>query len=219
MSTASRLWLVTTMSASRARAREASAKHSAPYGQRGAPTQSRAGMDTCRQAVSSTPGSSSSRSPVFVFSDQFEGNRARVQHQLSVARALEPATVVRVKSLAGCVQGRLPPPADAVAEKRASLASALIERAYRGPAAARGWTNESELLAGPRSSAAEVERLIWHPQSRFVMALANGQLVGAALLQRQRADPGDLLAASAALAEARAIAADCAMTRLLAVLD
>ena len=37
MSTASRLWLVTTMSASRARARDASAKHSAPYGQRAAP--------------------------------------------------------------------------------------------------------------------------------------------------------------------------------------
>ena len=34
MSTASRLWLVTTMSASRARARDASAKHSAPNGQR-----------------------------------------------------------------------------------------------------------------------------------------------------------------------------------------
>ena len=40
-----------------------------------------------------------------------------------------------------------------------------------------------------------------------------------ALLLRQRAAPGDLPAASAALAEARAIAADCGMTRLLAVLD
>ena len=40
-----------------------------------------------------------------------------------------------------------------------------------------------------------------------------------ALLLRQRAAPGDLPAASAALAEALAIAADCGMTRLLAVLD
>ena len=40
-----------------------------------------------------------------------------------------------------------------------------------------------------------------------------------ALLLWQRAGPGDLPAASAALAEARAIAADCGMTRLLAVLD
>ncbi len=59
---------MTTMSASRARARDASAKHSAPYGQRAAPTHSRAGMDTSRHALSSTPGSSSSRSPVSVSS-------------------------------------------------------------------------------------------------------------------------------------------------------
>ena len=40
-----------------------------------------------------------------------------------------------------------------------------------------------------------------------------------AVLLRQRAGPEDLPAAAAALAEARAIAADCGMTRLLAVLD
>ena len=40
-----------------------------------------------------------------------------------------------------------------------------------------------------------------------------------ALLLRQRAGPEDLPAAAAALAEARAIAAGCGMTRLLAVLD
>jgi hypothetical protein len=40
-----------------------------------------------------------------------------------------------------------------------------------------------------------------------------------ALLLRHRAGPEDLPAASAALAEARAIAADCGMTKLLAVLD
>ena len=40
-----------------------------------------------------------------------------------------------------------------------------------------------------------------------------------ALLLRQRADPDDLPAASAALAEARAIAVECGMTKLLAALD
>jgi hypothetical protein len=40
-----------------------------------------------------------------------------------------------------------------------------------------------------------------------------------ALLLRQRGRPGDLSAASAALAEARAIAADCGMTKLLPLLD
>jgi ribosomal protein S18 acetylase RimI-like enzyme len=62
----------------------------------------------------------------------------------------------------------------------------LIERCYRGPTAARGWTNESELLMGPRSSVAEIEKLIRHPEAHFVMALANGEPVGTALIQRQR---------------------------------
>jgi AAA ATPase-like protein len=44
-------------------------------------------------------------------------------------------------------------------------------------------------------------------------------LHGHALLLRQRGDPADLAAAAAALAEARAIAAGCGMTRLLAALD
>jgi ribosomal protein S18 acetylase RimI-like enzyme len=63
--------------------------------------------------------------------------------------------------------------------------AALIERAYRGSTAAKGWTNESDLLTGPRSSVTEVEALIRHPESRFVMALANGEVVGTALLQKQ----------------------------------
>ena len=68
----------------------------------------------------------------------------------------------------------------------AARVSALIERAYRGQTAATGWTNESELLTGPRSSVGEVEELIRDPSSRFVMVLANGELAGTALLQRQR---------------------------------
>lgn len=62
--------------------------------------------------------------------------------------------------------------------------AALIELAYRGPLAATGWTNESELLTGPRSSPAEVERLVRDGNSRFVMALAGDRLVGCALIQQ-----------------------------------
>jgi hypothetical protein len=68
MSTANKLWLVTTMSALRARVRDASAKHSSPNGHRCAPMHSRAGMETSRHAASSTPGSSSFRSPSVVVS-------------------------------------------------------------------------------------------------------------------------------------------------------
>jgi len=62
--------------------------------------------------------------------------------------------------------------------------SALIERAYRGEIAATGWTNEAAILTGPRTSTAEIGRLIRDPESRFVMALANGQLVCCALIQK-----------------------------------
>ncbi|MDO8358705.1 MAG: GNAT family N-acetyltransferase [Devosia sp.] len=62
--------------------------------------------------------------------------------------------------------------------------AALIERAYRGPEAARGWTNEAALLTGPRSSPAEIEGLIRAPDSCFVTAADGDRLVGCALLQK-----------------------------------
>jgi len=61
----------------------------------------------------------------------------------------------------------------------------LIERAYRGPEAAKGWTNESTLLTGPRSSVVEVEGLIRDSESRIVTASAGDRLVGSALIQKQ----------------------------------
>ena len=62
--------------------------------------------------------------------------------------------------------------------------AALVERAYRGPEAAKGWTNESTLLTGPRSSLAEGESLVRDPQSRIVTAFAGDRLVGSALIQK-----------------------------------
>jgi ribosomal protein S18 acetylase RimI-like enzyme len=60
----------------------------------------------------------------------------------------------------------------------------LIERAYRGPEAAKGWTNESTLLTGPRSSPVEIESLILEKDSRFVTAHHGERLVGCALIQK-----------------------------------
>ena len=65
---ASSAWLVTTMSAFPAASRARSAKHRVPNGQRCAPMHSVAGTETWRQARSSTPGTTSSRSPVVVVS-------------------------------------------------------------------------------------------------------------------------------------------------------
>jgi ribosomal protein S18 acetylase RimI-like enzyme len=61
----------------------------------------------------------------------------------------------------------------------------LIERAYRGPEAAKGWTNESEILTGPRSSPAEIEGLIREPDARFVTAVSDEALVACALIKRE----------------------------------
>ena len=60
----------------------------------------------------------------------------------------------------------------------------LIERAYRGPEAAKAWTNETEFLTGPRTRDGEVDRLVADPESRFVLAEVAGTLAGCALVQR-----------------------------------
>ena len=65
-SIASSAWLVTTTSTSLVRSRAISAKHSSPCGQREAPRHSLEVTDTCRHAMSGTPGTKSSRSPVSV---------------------------------------------------------------------------------------------------------------------------------------------------------
>ena len=61
----------------------------------------------------------------------------------------------------------------------------LIERAYRGPEAARGWTNEAAILTGPRSSPAEIEALLRTPDTRFVTGYAGSRLVACALIKRE----------------------------------
>jgi ribosomal protein S18 acetylase RimI-like enzyme len=66
----------------------------------------------------------------------------------------------------------------------ASAVASLIERAYRGSEAAKGWTNESAILTGPRSSVREIERLVRDADSRFVLAIANGEVAGCALIQK-----------------------------------
>ena len=63
--------------------------------------------------------------------------------------------------------------------------AALIEKAYRGPESAKGWTTESKFLTGPRSSPEEIGDLIGDPNSRFVMALKGDVLVACALLKKE----------------------------------
>lgn len=54
----------------------------------------------------------------------------------------------------------------------------LIESAYRGQVARRGWTHEADLLEGQRTDAAELSALVADPARVLLMAEQEGGLVG-----------------------------------------
>lgn len=62
---------------------------------------------------------------------------------------------------------------------------ALIERAYRGQEASRGWTHEAGLLELPRTRDGEIEEIIADPNKFFVMAEDAGELVSCAAVSRE----------------------------------
>ena len=66
----------------------------------------------------------------------------------------------------------------------------LIESAYRGDAARRGWTHEADLLDGQRTDVAELSALVADTARVLLMAEQKGELVGCL----QVTDLGDDLA-------------------------
>jgi len=54
----------------------------------------------------------------------------------------------------------------------------LVERAYRGDSARRGWTHEADLLDDERTSAVDLAATISAPDKRVLLAERQGQLVG-----------------------------------------
>lgn len=66
----------------------------------------------------------------------------------------------------------------------------LIESAYRGDAARRGWTHEADLLDGQRTDVAELSALVADTARVLLMAEQKGELVGCV----QVTDLGDDLA-------------------------
>ena len=68
----------------------------------------------------------------------------------------------------------------------------LIESAYRGDAARRGWTHEADLLDGQRTDATELSALVANPARVLLMAEQEGGLIGCV----QVADLGDGLGLS-----------------------
>lgn len=55
---------------------------------------------------------------------------------------------------------------------------ALVEAAYRGDTARRGWTHEADLLGGQRIDAAQIEGLVAAAGSAILLEEAGGRLLG-----------------------------------------
>jgi ribosomal protein S18 acetylase RimI-like enzyme len=55
---------------------------------------------------------------------------------------------------------------------------ALVERAYRGERARRGWTHEDDLLEGPRIPADVLEAALADPAQHLLLAEAGGAAMG-----------------------------------------
>lgn len=70
----------------------------------------------------------------------------------------------------------------------AGAVRALIELAYRGEQAAKGWTHEAGLLELPRTRDGEIEGLIADPAKFFVLAEDAGELIACALVSREGED-------------------------------
>ena len=62
---------------------------------------------------------------------------------------------------------------------------ALVESAYRGDSGRRGWTTESDLLDGRRTSEDDVAAVISRPGNRILLLERDGRLLASCHLERQ----------------------------------
>ncbi|WP_294302868.1 GNAT family N-acetyltransferase [uncultured Sphingomonas sp.] len=71
-----------------------------------------------------------------------------------------------------------------------ALLHPVIERAYRGETARRGWTHEADLLTGPRTTGDVLAQIVSDPRQRLLSAWFGKRAVGCVAV----ADRGDRLA-------------------------
>lgn len=69
--------------------------------------------------------------------------------------------------------------------QHAGQIAALVNSAYRGESSKQGWTTEADLLAGLRTNAEEIQRLIATDDSMFLLCTAKAELIGSVHLQKQ----------------------------------
>ena len=59
----------------------------------------------------------------------------------------------------------------------------LVERAYRGDSARRGWTHEADMLGGQRTDEAALTEMLNDPMQRVLVAEVDGKTVGSVQIQ------------------------------------
>lgn len=62
----------------------------------------------------------------------------------------------------------------------------LVESAYRGDSAKRGWTHEADLLGGQRTDQAALAEIIADAEQRVLLAQQDGRLIGCVKVSRTR---------------------------------
>ena len=59
-----------------------------------------------------------------------------------------------------------------------SALHALVERAYRGEEAKKGWTHEADMLGGQRTDPGELTRILTDPRRVILAAEQDGRIIG-----------------------------------------
>lgn len=77
--------------------------------------------------------------------------------------------------------------------RRATLANIpalhrLVERAYRGDSARKGWTHEADLLNGQRTDVAALSEIISDPLQRIMIAVSKDGLIGCVQVSQKDGD-------------------------------
>jgi N-acetylglutamate synthase-like GNAT family acetyltransferase len=61
----------------------------------------------------------------------------------------------------------------------------LVERAYRGDSARKGWTHEADLLGGQRTDVESLTEIIADPAQRILIALSDDVVIGCVQISRK----------------------------------
>lgn len=68
---------------------------------------------------------------------------------------------------------------------------ALVQSAYRGDSARRGWTHEADLVAGQRTDMATLAEILADPRQRLLILRDGGSIIGSVVIEDKGAIAGD----------------------------